>query len=119
MATHRHFQPAAQRGAVNRRYQGLLHIVKGILGFHEAGAAALHLVEFGNIGAGDEGPPGADQQDGFGVRILGRHVQRRNQAVAHRHVQGVYGGIVQSDDGDIAFARKIGDDIDGGHGGSR
>ena len=60
------------------------------------------MPQFGDIGTGDEGASGADQDDGIdlGVRVEG--VRGIPEGLAERLGQGVDGRIVDGDDGDAA-----------------
>ena len=65
MADQRDLEPAAERRAVDRGDHRLGAILDRGLRVGQADAGE-RLAEFGYVGAGDEGAPGADQHDGLG-----------------------------------------------------
>ena len=105
MAAERQFQPAAERRAVDGR--------DGRLGdrFQRRDDGAqlrlLHrLAEFGDVGAGDEGPSGAGDDDGRDGRIVAQRGQRLHQRLADMEAQRVDRRIVDGDDCDVVLALR-------------
>ena len=103
VAAERDFEPAAQRRAVDRDHDRLRRILEAVDDGLQAGAGH-RLAELADIGAGDIGPPRADQHHGLDLGIGGRLGQAIGQALAHRRAQRVDRGVVDGDDGDVAAA---------------
>ena len=82
MADQGRFEAAAKRGAVNGGNDGLRAALKCGLDFGYRGAL-WGLAEFGNVGAGNEGAAGANQDDGFDGWVRGGLAGAIAKTVAH------------------------------------
>ena len=89
-------------------FQGRLELGKG--------RALRRLAELGNIGAGDEGTAGTDDDDGLHGGVGGGLRDAVANPVAHIGGKRVDRRIIDSHERDIALARQIGYGIDRGHG---
>ena len=114
MADQRDLEAAAQRRAVDRGDDRLGAILDRGLRVGQA-RAGERLAELGDVGAGDEGAPGADQHDRLDRGIGRRLPHAVAQPVAHLRRQRVDGRRIDGQDGDVALHAEVGDGIDGGH----
>ena len=106
MAAERDLEAAAQRRAMHGGDDGLLARLDS--GDHVDGRGlARRLAEFADVGAGNEGAPGADDHDGSdaGIGACPRH--RIDEPGAHRVVQRVDGRIVDGDDATLPSLRRL------------
>ena len=98
VAGHGVLQPAAEGIAVDRRDDGLLHIVEQIV------AAPLRwwarFVEAADVGAGDEAAPRADHDERLHVRIGVALLERLDDAFRHAWAKRVDRRVVDRDDAD-------------------
>ena len=114
MARERDLEPAAERGAVHggdHGFQGALDQVEHLV---EAGLPR-RLAELGDVGAGDEGAPGAGDDDGADRRVSDRLGDAVTQPLAHVLAQCVDGRVVDGEHGDAAAAIEIDGRGDGCH----
>lgn len=91
MRRQRHFQAAAQRGAMQRGHHRLgagFDLVADV----GQGGRTRRLAEFADVGAGDEVVAGAGQQHGAHLRVALGLVDGAGQAGAHIGAQGIDGG---------------------------
>ena len=89
----RHFEPAAERGAVDRGDHRLGAVLDRKAGLGQRGRLR-RLAELADVRAGDEIAAGADDQHRLGGAVgLGR-VDGGHEAAAHIHAQGVDGRVV-------------------------
>ena len=79
MAHQRHFEAAAERGAVDGGDHRLRTALERALDLGKR-CALRRLAELGNVGAGDKGAARADQDDRFDRRVGGRLPGRRREA---------------------------------------
>ena len=84
---------------MDRGHHRLRAVVEGVDHFEEAGLLE-RLVEFGDVGPGDERAPGADEHDRDDRRIGARTAHGVADPQADVPAQGVDGGLVDGDDGD-------------------
>jgi len=101
MAAERDFEAAAERRAV----QGGDHRLGARLDRFDhvdGGGLSCRLAEFADVGAGNEGAPGADDHDrgNTGVRLCPRH--QVDKTGPQREIQRIDGRIVDGDDRDVA-----------------
>ncbi len=82
MARQRHFEAAAERGAVNGGDNRLRIVFERILDFGNRRALG-RLAELGNVGAGDKGAAAANQNDGFDGRVCRGLLGAVTKAAAH------------------------------------
>ena len=101
MAAERDFEAAAERRAVHRGDHRLFarldrrdHVERGRL--------SRRLAELADVGAGNEGAPGADDDDRGGAGIRPRPRHRIDETGPQREAQRIDRRIVDGDDGDIA-----------------
>ena len=114
MRRQRDFQPAAERSAIQRRdhrHFGVFYRRQHI----SQGRRDGRLVEFRDIGAGDEGLAGADQHECANVRIGAGHFDAALDPLAHRRRQGVDRRRVEGERRDLAVESQSGDRIDMRH----
>ncbi len=103
MAAQGELQPAAQRGAVDGGDGGLgAALERG--GERPGHRLDARLVQFGYVGAGDEGAPGAGEHDRLDGGVGQSRVETLLQRRAHRPAQGVNRRVVKDKDGDAAAA---------------
>ena len=104
----------AERGAMNRRHHGLGPSFEEDQDLMQTGRLR-GLAELGDVGAGDERPPGADDHDGpyswVGVIGLDPVAQPQTHPVAQR----VDRRIVDGKHGDAASTIEVDERCDGGH----
>jgi hypothetical protein len=101
MAAQRDFEPAAERGAVDRGDDRLCRALDA--GDDEVEIGRLErLTEFLDIRAGDEGAPGADDDERTRRAVAEALCQRIEKALAHRPAQRVHRRIVDGDHADRA-----------------
>ena len=115
MRRQRHFEPAAERGAVNRRDDRLRRVFHRVERPLEAGRGR-GLAEFGNVSAGDERPSVADDDDRLDRAVRLRRFDASFEALADDLRQRVHWRGVDRNQRDFAFDRKVDDRIYGGHG---
>ena len=114
MGGQRHLEPAAERRPVQRGDDRLRGVLDRIEHVREIGRGR-RLAEFGNVGAGDEGAPGADEDDRLDGRVgLGR-LDAPLQAVADGLRERVDRRRVDGDRRHVSVDGEIGDRIDGRH----
>ena len=106
MAAERELQPAAERGAVDRRDDRLRHRVEPVDDVVQERRLA-RLAELLDVGAGDEGAPGADDDRGADRWVALDRLERFEQADTDRMGERVDRRIVDADDCDIAAADKL------------
>ena len=103
MAAERDLEPAAERGAVDRRD----HRLGAILDRVDHARQPRHhrrLAEFGDVGAGEEGLPFAADDDRLDRVVAFRLLDRRDQALPHRRAERVHRRVVRGDDQHVAVA---------------
>ena len=102
MAAQRGFQSAAERGAVYRGDDGFLQVFDDL---HRAQKARRleRLAELGDVRAGNEGPPRADEDGGARV-VAARRGETVEQPLPDVLAQGVHGRVVEGDDPDVAVS---------------
>ncbi len=110
----RDLEPAAQRGAVDRGDDGLGAVLDRRLDVVEGGAAR-RLAELADVGAGDEGAAGADQDDRLDRIVGDRRGHAAGDAVADVGGERVDRWRIDGQDADVAFDRQVGHGIDRGH----
>ena len=98
-----------QRG--DHRLRGVLDSIEDLGKIGRGGG----LAEFGYVGAGDEGPPVADDDDRLDRAVRLGLIDAPIEAVADGLRQGVHRRGVDRDQSDLALNRKVGDRIDGRH----
>src|SRR5690606_37587825 len=88
---------AAECGAIDRRDDGLGEILDTV---EDLGKRGLHrrLAEFPDIGAADEDPARAGDDDRLDIVTVGRRRKRLSQSLAHMCRGGIDGRIVDRDD---------------------
>ena len=115
MRRQRHFEPAPERRAVDRGDDRLRRVFHGVERFLQAGWGG-RLAEFGNVGAGDERPPVADDDDRLDGAVPFRRFDAALEALSDGLRQGVHWRRIDRDQRNFAFDRKVDDRIHGGHG---
>ena len=115
MRRQRNFEPAAERRAVDRGDDRLRRVFHRVERLVEAGRGG-RLAEFGNVGAGDERPSVADDDDRLDGAVRFRRFDAAFEALADGLRQRVHWRGVDRNQRDFAFDRKVDDRIDGGHG---
>ena len=115
MRGQRHLEPAAERRPMQRGDHRLRGVLDSIEDLGKVGRGR-GLAEFGNVGAGDEGPPVADDNDRLDRAVRLGLLDAPIEAVADGLRQSVHRRRVDRDQRDFALNRKVGDRIDGGHG---
>src|SRR6516164_1258414 len=83
MTSERDLEPTAERGAMDRGHDRLRRVL-----------------EFGDVGAGNEGAPAAGKYDALHFRICDCGLHALQDATANRGAQCVDGGTVDGDDAD-------------------
>ena len=111
----RDLESAAQRRSVQCGDDRLRRVLDSIEHVGKVGRGG-RLAEFGNVGAGDEGPPAADDDDGLDRAVRFRRLDASLETVAHGLRQRVHRRGVYRDHPDFAVDGEVGDRIDGGHG---
>jgi hypothetical protein len=109
MAGERYLEPAAQRGAVDRRHHRLRAGVQradDFLRCYRGWATGRGVVELADIGAGAEGAPVAGDHRGAQDGVLHHARQRGDQPLAHGLRQRVHRWVIQQDRPDIAHALR-------------
>ena len=102
VAAQRHFQAAAQGGAVDGGDHQL--VAAFVFADHvRQGGPGGRLAEFTDVGAGGEGAAFADHHQGFGLVVFQALAQAVDQPFAHTLTQGVDRRIVDADNTDVAF----------------
>ena len=114
MARERHFESAAQGGAMNGGDDRFRTAFKRALDFRDRRTFG-RLAELGNIRAGDKGTAGADQNDCLDGRISRCLQDAVANAIAHIGRKRIHGWRIDRDDGDVAFAAEVCYGIDGAH----
>ena len=115
MRRERDFEPAAERRSVqsgDHRLRGVLDCVKR-LGERRRGG---RLAELGNVGAGDEGPPVADEDDRLDRAVRVSLPYAPIETVADGLRKRVHRRRVDRHQRDFVLDREVDDRIDGGHG---
>src|SRR5437867_1621025 len=115
MAGERDLEAAAERGAVDGGDDRLRALLDQRQDFVEAGLFR-RLAELRDVGAGDERPPGAGDDDGADRRVGGRPRDAVVETLTHVLAQRVDGGIVDGEHGDAAPAVQVDGLGDGCHG---
>jgi hypothetical protein len=85
----RHFEAAAEGGAVDRGDHRLGRAFHGVLHIEQA-RALLRAAELGDVRAGDEGAALADDHDRLGASVGQARRDAARQPVAHRRGEGVH-----------------------------
>ena len=111
----RDLESAAERRSVQRGDDRLRRVLDPVEHVGKVGRGG-RLAEFGNVGAGDEGPPAADDHDGLDRAVRFRRLDAAFEAVADGLRQRVHRRGVDRDQRDLAVDGEVGDGIDGGHG---
>ena len=115
MRGQRHLESSAERGSVQRgddRLRRVLDPIEHVRKVRRGGG----LAEFGDVGAGDEGSPCADDHDRLDGAVRFGRLDPLLEAVAHGLRQRVDRRRVDRDRRDVSVDREFGDGIDGGHG---
>ncbi|MCY1542238.1 hypothetical protein D9M68_779760 [compost metagenome] len=107
MRGQRHFQPAAQRGAVQHGHHGLGAGFDLVAEVGQDGRLR-RFAEFADVGAGDEVPPGAGQHDGAHLRVRLGVADGRSQVGAHGGAQRIDRRMVDGDDKYVFIAAREG-----------
>src|SRR2546427_3594160 len=115
MAGERDLEAAAERSAVDGGDDRLRALLDQRQDFVEAGLFR-RLAELRDVGAGDERPPGAGDDDGADRRVGGRPCDAIVETLTHVLAQRVDGGIVDGEHGDAAPAAQVDGLGDGCHG---
>ena len=105
MRRQRDLEPAPERCSVQRgddRLRGVLHRVERF----GKGGRGERLAELGNIGAGDKGPPIADDDDRLDGAVRFRRFDASLQTVADGLRQSIHRLGVYGDERDFAFDRR-------------
>ncbi len=102
VADQRDLEAAAERCAVDRGDDRLRAVLDRGLRVRQA-RARERLAEFGDVGAGDEGAPGADQHDRLDGGIGRRLRMPSRKPVAHLRRQRVHRRRIDRQDGDVAL----------------
>ena len=118
VAGKRGFEPAPERGAVNRGDHRLRRVVEHVDHLEEA-RGLERLVEFGDVRAGDERATRAGEHDAAHVPVGDRLAHGVADPLPHVPAQGVDGGIVDGDDGDAVTNFELNRVRLCGHEGSR
>jgi hypothetical protein len=108
MSGHRSFEPAAERRTVNRHHDRLGRILDSQQLRQQGEFAPLaggDLAEFLNIGAGNERPSRADDDDRLHPGIAIGLLDPGDDALRNARTEGVHRRIVDRDDGDGAVFR--------------
>jgi len=111
----RDFESAAERRSVQRRddrLRGVFHCVERLRKVRWGRG----LAEFGNVGACDERPAVADDDDRLDRAVRFRRFDASLEALSDGLRQSVHWRRVDRNQRDFAFDRKVNDRIDGGHG---
>ena len=103
MAAHGGLKTPTQGGAVDRGDDDFRRRFHFFDHFRQPGVLA-RLVEFGDVGAGDEGATGADQDGDLGILVGDELAHAILQAGTDRQRQGVDRRAVDGDVSNIAFA---------------
>ena len=110
----RDLESASQRRAMHRGDDRLRCVLDSVEHVGKVGGGG-RLAEFGNVGAGDEGPAAADDDDRLDRGIRLRRLDAALEAVANGLRQRVHRRGIDRNQGDLAVDRKVGNRIDGGH----
>src|SRR5260370_29811640 len=115
VARERQREPGARRGAAHHRDRRLRHLVEPARDLHAPAEGlgallegrALGLAPLGHrldVAARAEAAPGAGEDDGAHLRVVGEPGQRRQERVEHRPRHGVQAvGAIQREDGDAVL----------------
>ena len=103
IAAERELKSAAQRGAGNGGNDGLFARFNGGNDGRQL-RVARRLSEFANVGAGDEGLAGADENDGSNRPVTGERPNRCEKSGAHRERAGIDRRIIDDHKGDVRLA---------------
>ena len=114
MAGERHLEAAAQCRAVHRRDHRFRHRLDQGDDLAEAGRLR-RLAEFGDVGAGEKGAPGAGDHHGVDRRVIARPAQRLDEACPHFVLQRIDRRIVDGDDRNPALLPQIDAGVDIAH----
>src|SRR5690606_32335915 len=99
-------EPAAERGAMDRHDDRLRRPLDPREQIVEVGWLDRRIPcgarEIVDVGAGDEGPAGADDDDRPNGRVTLRLIDRGHEPFRNTRAQRVDGRVVDFDDGDIA-----------------
>ena len=118
MAGKRQLEPTAECGAVHRRDDRLRHCLDR--GDDLAQPRSLRrLAELGDVGAGEEGAPGAGDDDRLDCRVVAGLAQRFGEPGAHFVLQRIDRRVVDGDDRDLAVPPEIDARVDVAHAASR
>ena len=104
MAGQRDLEPAAERGAVDRRDDRLGAIFDAVddLRQHRL-LERLGRAELGDVGAGEEGLALAGDDHRLDAVVAFRLLDRRDQALPHRRAERVHRRVVRQDDQHVAM----------------
>ena len=102
MAGQRQLQPAAERRAVQRRDHRLVEGLDLVLQILQGGRRD-RLAELLDVGAGDEGAAGADQDDGLDRRVRRGGLEPRRDAFAQDVRQRVDRRVVERQHCDLSL----------------
>ena len=114
MRGQRHLEPAAERGPVQRRDNRLRGVLDRVEDVGQIGRG-VRLAEFGDVGAGDEGAPRADDDDRLDGGVPLRRLDAPLEAVADDLRQRVDRRGIDRDGSDLAVDGQFGNGIDGRH----
>ena len=96
---HGHLEPAAERGAVDRGHHGNARPLDPVAQVGQQGLLR-GAPELGDVGARDEGPPLAEDDDG--ARLALGAVHRRPKPGAHRLAERVHRRVAHGEHGHLA-----------------
>ncbi len=114
MAGERHLEAAAQCRAVHCRDHRFRHRLDQGDDLAEAGRLR-RLAEFGDVGAGEKGAPGAGDHHGVDRRVIAHPAQRLDEACPHFVLQRIDRRIVDGDDRNPALLPQIDAGVDIAH----
>ena len=108
MTAHGQFQTAAQSQPIDRRHDRLGRVLDqfdDVFEFRHVGGT--REIEFADIGAGDEHPPGPGQHHGMAVGISHAGADGLLQSLDHGETQRIGRWVVDGDDADGALLGKF------------
>ncbi len=106
VACQRHFEAAAEGGAMNGGNDRLRRVLHRQQHFMQA-RRLRRLAEFGDVGAGDEGAAAAGQHDRLHFRIGDRALDAFENTAADRGAQRIHRRAVDRDDGDHVMTLEL------------
>jgi len=109
MAAHGGLQTTTQRRAMDGGDHGLRQILDVMHHLRQPGLLD-GLVEFGDVGARDEGTAIADEYGSLGAGICREAFETRGKAEAHGQRKRIDGRVVDGDDGNVTV-QSVADDL--------